>query len=68
MVSTSFLAQASVSHLGEINRGSPRPFYESCRSSDQPYFERADVSLRRGESRLSENEQKAIVPDCRALA
>jgi len=26
IVSTGFLAQASVSRLGEINRGSPRPF------------------------------------------
>jgi len=56
VVSTSFLTQASVSRLGEINKGSPKPFYASCRSSDQPYFERVNVSLKRGESRLSENE------------
>ena len=56
VVSTGFLAQASVSRLGEINRGSPKPFYASCRSSDQPCFERVNVSLRWGESRLSENE------------
>jgi len=52
MVSTGFVAQASVSRLGEINRGSPRPFYASCRSGDQPCFDRVNVSLRRGESCL----------------
>jgi len=61
MVSTGFLAQPSMPRLGEINRGSPRPFHVSFRSSVQHCFERANVSLRRGKSRLSEKELKAIV-------
>jgi len=68
VVSIGFLAQASVSCLGEINRGSPRLFYASCRSGDQPCFERMNVLLKQGESRLSENEQKATVLVCQAHA
>jgi len=34
MVSTSFLAQASMSRLGEINRGSPKLLHTSDRSGD----------------------------------
>ena len=66
-MSTGFLAQTSVSRLSEINKGSPRLFYASCRLGDQPCFKQVDVSLRKGESRLGENEQKAIVSVCRAL-
>ena len=46
------LAQASLSHLGEMSRGSPRSFSAKGRSGDWLSFERASVSLRRGESRL----------------
>jgi len=60
VVSTGFLAQASLPLLGEINRGSPRLFHMSCRSGDQLCFERESVSLKRGESRLSENAQKSL--------
>jgi len=61
------LAQASLSRLGEMNRGSPIPFYARGRSSNQLKFERASVSLRRGESRLSENAQRPPSCVCRAL-
>jgi len=65
VMSTGFRAQVSMSRLGEINRGSPRLFHASRHSGDQRYFERANVSLRRGESRFA---HKAIVPVSRALA
>jgi len=38
MVSTGFLAQASMSRLGEINRGSPKLLYARSRSGDPHYF------------------------------
>jgi len=50
MVNIGFLAQASMSRLGDITIASPRLFYASYRSGDQPYFERANVSLRWRES------------------
>jgi len=43
-----FLAQASVSRLGEINRGSPRPFARVVAQATNPGFEQGNVSLRRG--------------------
>jgi len=46
--------------LGEMSRYSPRPFHASGHSGDQLSFERASVSLRRGESRLSENAQRPL--------
>ena len=55
------LAQESLSRLGEMSRGSPRPFYARGRLGDQLSFERASVSLRRGESRLSENAQRSLL-------
>ncbi|QCE15236.1 hypothetical protein DEO72_LG11g2245 [Vigna unguiculata] len=54
------LTQASLPRLGEMSRDSPRPFPASGRSSDQLSFERASVSLKRGESRLSENAQRPL--------
>ena len=43
-------------------------FYARGRSSNQLNFERASVSLKRGESRLSENAQRPLLCVCRALA
>jgi len=60
VVNTDFLTQASLPHLGEINRGSPRLFHASGRSGDRLSFERESVSLRRGESRLSKNVQEPL--------
>jgi len=54
------LTQASLPRLGEMSRGSPRPFHVRGRSGDQLNFEQASVSLRRGESRLSENAQRPL--------
>jgi len=49
------LAQASQSHLGEMGRGSPKPFYARGRPGDPlSIFERASVSPRREGSRLGE--------------
>ena len=55
------LAQASLSRLGEMSRGALRPFSTMGRSGDLLSFERASVSLRRGESRLSENAQRVTI-------
>ncbi|QCD78641.1 hypothetical protein DEO72_LG1g2277 [Vigna unguiculata] len=54
------LAQASLPRLGEMSRDSPRPFHASGRLGDQLSFERASISLRRGESHLSENAQRPL--------
>jgi len=54
------LAQASLSRLGEMSRDSPRPFHARSRPSDQLSFERVNISLRRGESRLSENAHRLL--------
>ena len=57
---TDNLAQASLSRLGKVSKGSPRPSRANGHSGDQLSFERASVSLRRGESRLSENVQRPL--------
>jgi len=57
---TDNLAQASLSRLGEVSKGSPKPSRANGRSGDQLSFERASVSLKRGESRLSENVQRPL--------
>jgi len=57
---TDKLVQASLSRLGEVSRGSPRPFRANGRPGDPLSFEQASVSLRRGESRLSENVQRPL--------
>ena len=57
------LAQASLLRLGEVSRGSPRLFHANGRLNDQFSFERASVSPRRGESRLSENVQRPLSLD-----
>jgi len=54
------LAQATLPRLGEMSRDSPRSFDASGRSSDQLSFERASVSLRRGESHLIKNMQRPL--------
>ena len=59
VASTNKLAQASWPRLGEINRGSPKPFPRMVAQATRYLFERANVSLRRGGSRLSENACKA---------
>jgi len=41
------LAQASLSRLGEMSRGSPRPFYARGRWGNQLKFERASVLPKR---------------------
>jgi len=55
------LAQASLSRLGKMSRDSPKPFYARGCSSDQLSFERPSVSLKRGDSRLSENAQRSLL-------
>ena len=60
MAMTDNLAQASLSRLGEVSKGSPKPSRANGRSGDQLSFERASVSLKRGESRLSENVQRPL--------
>ncbi|QCE04104.1 hypothetical protein DEO72_LG8g2137 [Vigna unguiculata] len=54
------LAQASLSRLGEVSRGSPRPSRANGRLGDSLNFEQASVSPRRGESRLSENVRRPL--------
>ena len=56
------LAQAGMSRLGEVNRGSPKYFCHEW-SPRQPTvsFERANVSLTRGGSRLSENACRVLI-------
>ncbi|QCE06170.1 hypothetical protein DEO72_LG9g1181 [Vigna unguiculata] len=54
------LVQASLSRLGEVGRGSPRPSRASGRLGDSLNFEQASVSPRRGESRLSENVRRLL--------
>jgi len=49
------LVQASLPRLGEVSRDSSRFFHVNGRSGDQLSFKWASVSLRRGETRLSEN-------------
>ena len=62
VASTNKLAQASWSRLGEINRGSPKLFSTNGRPGDPlDLIERANVSLRQGDSRLSENACKATI-------
>jgi len=56
-VRTDNLAQTGLPRLGEMSRGSPMPFRARGGSA---LFERASVSLRRGESRLSENAQRPL--------
>ncbi|QCD86134.1 hypothetical protein DEO72_LG3g655 [Vigna unguiculata] len=53
MARTDTIAQASLSHLGEMSKRLAQTFLRE--GSDQLSFERASVSLRRGESRLSDN-------------
>jgi len=55
------LAQASLSRLGEMSGGSPNLFAWRVAQATRSGFERANVSLRRGKSRLSENAQMAPV-------
>jgi len=55
VVRTDNLAQASLSRLGEISRGSPRSFYVSCRSGDQTLFRARECLAQARGSRLSEN-------------
>ena len=60
---TDFLAQASMSRLGEINRGSPKLLHANDRSGDpRPFFERASNSPKREGSRLSEIPHGATIP------
>jgi len=54
------LTQASMSRLGEVSRGSPRPSRANGRLGDLLNFEQASVSPRRGESRLSENVRRLL--------
>ncbi|QCE06954.1 hypothetical protein DEO72_LG9g1968 [Vigna unguiculata] len=54
------LAQVSLSRQGKVSRGSPMPSCANGRPSDPLSFEQASVSLRRGESRLSENMQRPL--------
>ncbi|QCD99499.1 hypothetical protein DEO72_LG7g781 [Vigna unguiculata] len=54
------LAQASLSRIGEVSRGSPMPSCVNGRPGDPTSFEQVSVSLRRGESRLSENVQRPL--------
>jgi len=58
------LVQASLSRLGEVSRGSPRPSRANGRLGDPLSFEQVSVSLRRGESRLSENVQRPLFQIC----
>ena len=70
MVSTGFLAQASMSRLGEINRGSPKLLHASSRSyftrvvaqATHVLSERANISPKREGSRLSEIPREVTVP------
>ncbi|QCD78812.1 hypothetical protein DEO72_LG1g2448 [Vigna unguiculata] len=55
MAGTDNLAQASLSRLGKVSRGSPKPSRAKSRSGDPLSFEQASVSLRQGASRLREN-------------
>jgi len=55
------LVQASPSRLGEMSRGSPKLFAWRVAQATRSGFERANVSLRRGKSRLSENTRRAPV-------
>ncbi|QCD96828.1 hypothetical protein DEO72_LG6g1538 [Vigna unguiculata] len=48
VVSTGFLAQASVSRVGEADRGSPRSFARVVAQATNLHFEQGDISLRRG--------------------
>ena len=58
------LTQASMSRLGEVSRGSPRPSRANGRLGDLLNFEQASVSPRRGESRLSENVRRPLFQIC----
>jgi len=59
-VDTGFLAQASMSHLGETNKGSPKIFYSNCRSGDKSSFwARCNLAQAR-RSCLSEKFQKPL--------
>jgi len=60
VAATDNLAQASLSRLGEVSRGSPRPSRVNGRPGDLLNFEQASVSLKRGESRQSENVQRPL--------
>jgi len=60
VAATDNLAQASLSRLDEVSRGSPRPSRANGRPSDPLSFEQASVSLKRGESCLSENMQRSL--------
>ena len=62
VVGIGFLAQASMSRLGEINGSSPKLLYARSRSGDLRYFERVCASLRREGSRLSEIPLKFTIP------
>jgi len=55
-VRTDNLAQAGLPRLGEMIRGSPRPFRARGRSGDQ-------LSLSERASRLSENAQRPLFPN-----
>jgi len=59
MARTDTIAQASLSHLGEMSKRLAQTFLRE--GSDQLSFERASVSLRRGESRLSDNVQRSLL-------
>jgi len=51
VVSTGFLAQASMSRLGEINRGSPKLLHASGRSGDpRPFWASECLTQARGVS------------------
>jgi len=50
VAATDKLAQASLSRLGEVSRGLPRPSRANGRPGDPLSFEQASVSLRRGEN------------------
>jgi len=48
MEGSSFLAQASVSRLGEISSNSPRLLTRAVAQATGSYFEREFISLRQG--------------------
>ena len=62
VVNSSFLAQASMSRLGEINRGCPSCFTQAVAQATHVLFERVSVSSKREGSRLSEIPREATVP------
>jgi len=60
VVSTVFLAQASVLRPSETSRGSPKLSARTVAQATRLHFERGVISFRREGARLSENPQEPL--------